>query len=134
MSAANLAKVVRVDRWRQSIDFLPSVEIQDFALPDDDTDVPNVDDDRNQRQVLDRLQDIQERVTGVSEQDHATELAGLRNALSTLSSQLERQLASVGALTGNRVGVLQSRIEKLAGFVNVLIWLAGATLLFVIFK
>lgn len=47
---------------------------------------------------------------------------------------LSSQMVNVETVTGRRVGVLQSRIEKLAGTVNILLWLAGAILLFVLFK
>lgn len=125
----NLAKVVRLDRWRETVGYLPSVYIRDFDLPDDHSEEPEDDGDHDRRQLFDLLQDVQGRVKDVSEQDRA-ELSALSKALSTLSTQL----VNVETVTGRRVEVLQSRIEKLARTVNILLWLAGAILLFVLFK
>jgi hypothetical protein len=122
----NLTKVVRLDRWKQTVGYLPSVHIRDFDLPDEFSE--ESDDDHDRRQLFDLLEDVQGRVKDVSEQDRA-ELSALSRALSTLSSQM----VDVETATGRRVEVLHSRIEKLVRTVNILLWLAGAILLFVLF-
>lgn len=124
----NLSEVVRLDRWREAVGYLPSVYIRDFDLPDDYSEEPEGDGDHDSRQLFDLLQDVQGRVKNVSEQDRA-ELSALSKALSMLSNQL----VNVETVTGGRVEALQSRIEKLARTVNILLWLAGTILFFVLF-
>jgi len=125
----NLAKVVRLDRWREAVDYLPSVSIQDFDLPNNNLEESEDDEDHDRRQLFDLLKDVQGRVKDVSEQDRAA-LSALSKALSTLSNQL----VNVKTVTGKRVEALQSRIEELTRAVNILLWVAGAIFLFVLFN
>lgn len=120
---------MHLDRWRETIGNLPGVYIQDVELPDDHSEEPENTEDHDRQQLHELLQDMQGRVKDISEQDRAG-LSALSMTLSTLSNQL----VNVETIIGERVEVLQSRIDRLAHTVNILLWFAGAILLFMLFK
>lgn len=125
----NLSKVVRLDRWKQTVGYLPSVSIQDFDLPDEPSETSDHDDAEGRPRLFDLLKTVEGRVKDVSEKDRA-ELSALSNALSTLSNQMQ----GAETTTGRRVEILQARIEKLAITVNILLCIGVLTLLFVLFR
>ena len=125
----NLSKVVRLDRLKQAVGYLPSVSIQDFDLPEEPAETSDHDDAEDRPRLFDLLKTVEGRVKDVSEKDRA-ELSALSNVLSTLSSQMQ----GAEAVTGKRVEILQARIEKLAITVNILLFVGGLTLLFVLFR
>jgi hypothetical protein len=123
----NLRKVVRLDPWKQAIDYLPSV--RGFDLPNEPADDFGEDGDQVRRQLFDLPKDVESRVENVSEQDRA-QLSALSNALSTISNQMQ----GVETVTGKRVDTLQARVEKLVRKVNILLWFVLAILLLVLFN
>ncbi len=125
----NLRKVVRLDRWKQTIGYLPGVYIQDFDLPDEPSEDADDDDDQERRQLFDLMNNVQSQVTDMSEKDIA-ERSALSKALSTLSAQIE----SVESVRGRRIEVIQTQIEKLTSNFYILLLVVVAILLFMIFK
>lgn len=125
----NLSKVVRLDRLKQAVGYLPSVFIQDFDLPEEPAETSDHDDAEDRPRLFDLLKTVEGRVKDVSEKDRA-ELSAMSNALSTLSNQMQ----GAETATGKRVEILQARIEKLAITVNILLFVSGLTLLFVLFR
>jgi len=123
----NLKKVVRLDRWQQTIGYLPEVDIRDFDLPE--TVAKDTDGDQDHKPLFDLLQDVQNKVSDVSEKDRA-ELHALGSALLTISDQVQN--AGAGAV--NRIEALHARITDLSGKTNILFWLIGALLLLILFK
>jgi hypothetical protein len=144
----NLKKVVDLDRLEETIGYLPEVDIQDFDLPDE----PGESGKSNQthRELLDLVRNVQGRINDESENlrveraalDHAVSsitdvTMNGRAELSALSKELSNSLGRIAGVengTVQRIEALQKRIEKLSGIVNIVLWLTGAVLLFVLFK
>ena len=125
----NLRKVVHLDRWKQTVGYLPSVSVEDFDLPDEPSEPSDHEDEEDRPRLFDLLKTVEGRVKDVSEKDRA-ELSALSNALSTLSIQMQ----GAETVTGKRIEILQARIEKLSSTIKILLWIGGLTLLFVLFR
>jgi len=133
----NLAKIVRVDNWRQYLDYLPGVYIEDFDLPEEETEslyaeeeASEVERDTNEedrQQLFNLLEHVQEQVRDVSEQDRA-ELSALSKALSAISSQLGR----ADTLTKMKIEVLEGDLRRQAGVLRILLVIGGVTLLYLV--
>jgi hypothetical protein len=116
-----LRSAVPWEQWRRSKADLPSVYIRDLDLPEDpDEDTKSVSPPAST--VFDLVNEVQAKVSGMSELDHA-ELSALSAALTSISTQMRE----ANVLTERNVGRLRARL-------NFALWLLGAVLLFLLVR